>query len=101
MWYLIIAGLSLLLFFMSPWEPLLQASNLERVQYSEIAGKFSIFDPVRVLLALAAMLLSFLCLFLSKGPAFLIAFFVPAAVLYGLDFRTAMQIAKRHASNAE
>ena len=94
MWYGIIIGLSGLAFFLSPYEPLLQASNRERIPYRTIAGKFPLFSGFRIAWTVILTALSCALLHLVDGPYFLGGFVLFFAVLYAYDFLLANRIAK-------
>jgi len=51
MWYAIILFLSLATFFLSPYEPLLEASNRERVPYKNIWNDFPLYGAKRIFLS--------------------------------------------------
>jgi hypothetical protein len=99
MWYFIILALTLALFFLSPYEPLLQASNRERVLYRDISDKFPLFSKFRIIIAALSCMTTYVVLYIIDGPLFLLPFFLLAAVLYTSDFITAGRIAKASAES--
>jgi hypothetical protein len=94
MWYLLIVGIAALTFFFSPWEPLLQASNRERVPYKDL--KFPLYTRFRVSMTLFGAVASLVFYHLVEGPAFLVTLVLPLGAVYTHDFLKALKIARRH-----
>lgn len=92
MWYFIIVGVAALTFYLSPWQPLLQASVNMDVRYRIVAGRFELYTPIRILLTAVSIIAPWIFLALSDSAAFVFAWGVPFAILYWHDFVTARRV---------
>ncbi len=101
MWYAVIIFLSLATFFLSPYEPLLQASNRERVLYKNIWKDFPLYGSKRIFLSTLGAVASCATYRIVNGAYFIGVFSLFFAALYASDFLEANRVAKRAKSSGK
>jgi hypothetical protein len=84
-----------LTFFISPYEPLLQASNRANIAFKDVSSRFHLFAWWRIAFTISGAILASVTYALTDSWYFLGVMTAFFALIYGLDFVSANRLVSK------